>query len=66
MLRIKEAAEYLGVSADTLRRWDRSKKFIARKTPGGHRYYTKNQLDGFLQGDFEHTDKNILKGDSHE
>ncbi|MFC1638645.1 helix-turn-helix domain-containing protein, partial [Patescibacteria group bacterium] len=39
-LSIKEAAEYLGVSKQTLRRWDESGKFRpSYVTPGGHRQY---------------------------
>ncbi len=41
---IREAAEILGVSMMTLRRWDESGKFPAVKTPGGHRLYKRSQI----------------------
>lgn len=47
-LRIKEAAEILGVSIDTLRRWDKSGKLVAiRKDGGVHRYYLEKDLEIF-------------------
>jgi excisionase family DNA binding protein len=36
LLLIKEAAKLLGVSEMTLRRWDKAKKFIARRHPLNH------------------------------
>ena len=48
LLRIKEAAEILGVSIDTLRRWDKSGKLVAiRKDGGVHRYYREKDLEVF-------------------
>ena len=48
LLTIREAAEFLGVSLDTLRRWDKSGKLTAIKKEGGtHRYYSKNELEVF-------------------
>lgn len=41
---IKKAAEILGVSADTLRRWDREGKLTTSKTEGGHRRYDISSL----------------------
>ena len=40
-----EAAKYLGVSTDTLKRWDKSGKLTARRTKTNRRYYTQDQLD---------------------
>jgi excisionase family DNA binding protein len=51
-LNIGKAAEYLGVSIDTMRRWDKSGKLPANKTKGGHRYYFKQQLDLYKQDIF--------------
>ena len=48
LLTIKEAAQFLGVSIDTLRRWDLKGKLKAVRSPGGHRYYSKEQLEGFV------------------
>jgi excisionase family DNA binding protein len=45
---IGEAAEYLNVSVDTLRRWDASGKLKALRSLGGHRYYPKEQLQRFV------------------
>lgn len=46
LLTIREAAEFLGVSIDTLRRWDKSGKLIAvRKEGGTHRYYKRGDLE---------------------
>lgn len=45
---ISQAAGYLGVSLNTLRRWDESGKLIAIKKDGGtHRYYSKKDLEIF-------------------
>lgn len=46
LLTIGHAAEYLGVSLNTLRRWDESGKLIAVKKDGGtHRYYREKDLE---------------------
>jgi len=48
LLTISQAAEYLGVSLNTLRRWDESGKLIAIKKDGGtHRYYREKDLEIF-------------------
>ncbi len=48
-LRIKEAAEYLGVSPNTLRNWGRSGKLAERRHPiNGYRLYAKDELDALL------------------
>lgn len=48
LLTITEAADILGVSVDTLRRWDKSGKFAAiRKKGGTHRYYHQKDLEIF-------------------
>ncbi len=48
LLTIGQAAEYLGVSLNTLRRWDESGKLIAIKKAGGtHRYYCEKDLEIF-------------------
>ena len=48
LLNIKEASEYLNVSKETLRNWDRSEKLSSIKTVGGHRRYQKEVLDEFI------------------
>ena len=48
LLTITQAAELLGVSLDTLRRWDKSGKLVAIKKDGGtHRYYREQDLEIF-------------------
>ena len=50
-LSVGQAAEYLGVSKDTLRRWDRSGKLTAHRHPVTHfRLYLKEDLDAILGG----------------
>lgn len=48
LLTISEAAKFLGISIDTLRRWDSKGKLKALKSSGGHRYYSKEQLENFV------------------
>lgn len=49
LLSIGEAAKRIGVSIDTLRRWDQSGKFKSvRISPGGNRYYRKSDIDLFI------------------
>lgn len=47
MIKIGPASKLLGVSKDTLRRWEQSGKLVPIKTPGGTRFYTKDLLSGF-------------------
>lgn len=42
---IGRAAEMVGVSIDTLRRWDKSGKVMSRRSPGGHRYFLLSDLE---------------------
>ena len=51
MLSIKEASEFLGVSIDTLRRWERAGKITSFRTEGGHRRYDKKELIKFKKDD---------------
>lgn len=48
LLKMKEAAKYLNVSQDCLRKWDRANKLKPFKTAGGHRRYSTDVLDEFL------------------
>ncbi len=45
LLTIGESAEYLRVSIDTLRRWEKRGRITPYRSPGGHRYYEKEELD---------------------
>ncbi|MGH7933482.1 MAG: MerR family transcriptional regulator [Candidatus Binataceae bacterium] len=48
-LTVNAAASYLGVSASTLRNWDRAGKLKARRHPiNGYRLYNKADLDKLL------------------
>ena len=48
-LTVSAAASYLGVSASTLRNWDRAGKLEAFRHPiNGYRLYSKRQLDKLL------------------
>ena len=48
LLTIKQTAEYLNVSTDTLRKWDKSGKLVPLTTTGGHRRYQQEQLDVYI------------------
>ena len=49
-LRIKQAAEFLGVSESTLRNWDRDGKIVAYRHPiNRYRLYKKAELEGLLK-----------------
>ena len=48
LLNIQQASDYLGVSKDTLRKWDRGGKLKPLKTSGGHRRYSIQDLDKFV------------------
>lgn len=42
--RLHEFAKKIGVSANTLRRWDASGKLIAKRTLSNHRYYDESDF----------------------
>ena len=49
-LRISEAAEYLGVSPNTLRNWENAGKIVAHRHPvNDYRLFRKDELDALLQ-----------------
>ncbi len=51
LLSISQAAQYLGVSEATLRRWHNDGSFKASfLTPGGHRYYSLSDLERNTKG----------------
>lgn len=45
LLSIRKAAEYLDVTEDCLRKWEKSGKITPLKTAGGHRRYKREDLD---------------------
>ena len=47
--RISEAAEYLGVSPNTLRNWERAGKIVAHRHPvNDYRLFKREELDALL------------------
>lgn len=48
LLSIGEASRYLGISRDTLRRWEKRGKIKPLRSPTNRRYYTKKQLDKLI------------------
>lgn len=57
LLKIEEAAQYLNVSQDCLRKWDRANKLKPLKTVGGHRRYSTDALDEILGVKKKETDE---------
>lgn len=58
LLTISQAAEMIGVSIQTLRRWDESGRLSsARRKKTGNRYYKKIDVDNFIRSDL----KNLFK-----
>lgn len=50
LLKIREAAEMLGVNPETLRRWDRDGKLVAVKIGSrGHRRYKKEEIEKLVK-----------------
>jgi hypothetical protein len=50
LLSIGETADIIGVSVDTLRRWDKSGRFSAfRVSPTGNRYYRRQDVELFVK-----------------
>jgi excisionase family DNA binding protein len=51
VIAIGEAANYLGISRDTLRRWEKRGRLKALRSPTNRRFYTKEQLDRLMSGE---------------
>lgn len=49
MLGASEAAKYLGVSLPTLKKIEREGRLLPFHTPGGHRRYSIEMLDEYLE-----------------
>lgn len=49
-LSIGEAARFLGISRDTLRRWEKKGKIKPVRSPTNRRYYTKAILNQVMAG----------------
>lgn len=62
LLTIEEAAALLGVSKQTLRNWEKEKKFIpSGRTAGNHRRYTQSQVNA-MRGKQMNTNDILLHG----
>ncbi len=48
LLNVGQAAEYLGVSSASLRKWSNDGLVPTYRTPGGQRRYARDDLDGFI------------------
>jgi excisionase family DNA binding protein len=48
-LNVGQAAEYLGVSAASLRKWSNDGAVPVYRTPGGQRRYSRDDLDSFME-----------------
>ncbi len=50
LMKISEAAEFCGVTAETMRNWDRSGRLVPERNPvTGYRYYRPEKLEAFLK-----------------
>ncbi len=58
-LSIREAAQKLGVSIDTLRRWEKQNVISSERTLGGHRRYSLEQLIWAKDNIKKYTPRNI-------
>jgi excisionase family DNA binding protein len=58
LMSIGDSSEYLGVSIDTLRRWEKRGRIDAFRSPGGHRYFKKDDLDKLFGKKYTRIDDN--------
>lgn len=49
LLTVGQAADYLGVSAGSLRKWSDQGLIRAYRTPGGQRRFSPDDLDQFIR-----------------
>lgn len=49
MMNISAAARYLGVSKGTVRRWSDAGELDYVRSPGGHRRFSQESLDAFVE-----------------
>ena len=54
-VKIGDAAKILGVSIDTLRRWEKSGKIATVRTPGGTRLYEIKKLNKISEKKLKHS-----------
>lgn len=48
LLTSSEAARHVGVTVRTLHRWEEQGRITARRTLGGHRRYSRNDLNALV------------------
>ncbi|MGH3954487.1 MAG: MerR family DNA-binding transcriptional regulator [Mycobacterium sp.] len=48
MLSVGEAATLLGISTDTLKRWEKAGRIKSLRTPTNHRRYRLSEVDALL------------------
>ena len=48
-LPVSAAAALIGVSADTLRRWEKAGRIASLRTPTGHRRFRRTDVEQLLQ-----------------
>ena len=51
LLAISEAARMLGVTVETVRRWEREGRIKAVRTPAGHRRFRRSDVEALLKDD---------------
>lgn len=59
MLKAREAAEYLRISLFTLNKIERKGMLVPFRTPGGHRRYTLEMLNQYLEANRFSTDSPV-------
>ncbi len=59
LLSIRKAAEYLDVTEDCLRKWEKGGKITPLKTAGGHRRYKREDLDRLVGIESDDEVKNV-------
>ena len=60
LLTIQEAAEMLGVSTKTLRRWDQRGILVSQRTAGNQRRYKRDVITGFRKPKYSPQNKPII------
>jgi len=50
LIKLSVAAKILGVTVDTLRRWDKDGSFNVTRTPGGHRLVSMDEVERIIDG----------------
>lgn len=67
LLTIGETAKILGISIDTLRRWDKNGRLKAiRVDPAGHRYYRREDIENLLKDLFALAKEWALSANAYE